>query len=96
MPVEAIHGHIDTAEFDDDVRALCEAGNIVLPLTENLGAFAFVGTDAERPTEMIKDNCSIGKGFSEVRHLPHLGMVLPCLETEVQTFQLGKALAKTR
>ena len=94
MPVESIHWHIDPPEFRDDVGALCEFGNVVLPLTENLLAPAFVRTDAKWPTKMIEDDRRIWKSPGKIGYLPHLRMVLPRFETQVAALQPAKTLAK--
>jgi len=94
MPVESIHWHIDPSELRDDVGGLCEFGDVVLPLTENLGAPAFVRTDAKWTTKMIEDDRRIRKSLGKIGYLPHLRMVLPRFENQVEALQPAITLAK--
>src|SRR5579862_5143683 len=96
MPSKAVHRHVDSTEFDHDVRASREFGDVLLPFTEDLRALTFVRSDSQRSAKVIEDDRRIRECFRERSHHRHLRMVLPRLEAETQLAQLRKALAKLR
>ena len=62
VPSKAIHLHVDSTQFGNDVLAFGQRFDIRPPLREIFLARAFIGTDAERAAEMVQDNRGAGEG----------------------------------
>src|SRR4029434_1407646 len=86
--------HVDAAELGDDVRAGGELADRLAPLRVDVLRAARVGTDAERPAEMVKDDRRARERARQRGDVRDLMMVEPRLEPELARRQVGESLAE--
>src|SRR6516225_5861860 len=62
IEVEHAKPHAEPAELDDDVLRLRDLGDAGLPLRKGLGFMVLVGSDPDRPADMVEDDRGSRKG----------------------------------
>ena len=82
MPAKAVVSHVETAEFDDDIRAGCNFGHALAPALENLVALSGVNTDADDAAQMVQDHDRVGEGARQVQEVAKLGVAAYALKNQ--------------
>jgi hypothetical protein len=80
LPSEAIHWHLDAADFGHDVAAARQLRDRGSPRLEDLVVLAGVGAEAERAAEVVEDDRRVRERPREVGQLRDLRVVRPTLE----------------
>src|SRR5579863_296625 len=73
-----------------------ERGHRVAPLAKHIVEAVRIRSAEDRTAEMIQYDRRIGKARGEVRYLAQLRMINPRVESQTQTREASKALAKLR
>src|SRR5579862_4618319 len=73
-----------------------ERGHRVAPFAEHLVEAARIRPAEDRTAEMIQHDRRIGKAPRQIRNLAQLRMINPRVESQTQTREASKALAKLR
>src|SRR5204862_6670601 len=90
VEIEHAKQHAEPTELDDYVSPLTEFGDAGFPQRKRFFFLSRVWTDAERPADMIQDDCRLGESPRQLRQLHQLRMVQPGLEGQVQRRQPRK------
>ncbi len=78
--IEHADPHAEPAQLDRHVGALCQRRHVALPIGEGFLGPAGIGTDAQRPADMVQDDRRVGEGSRQVDDFGELRMELPGLE----------------
>src|SRR5207302_10159698 len=88
VPAEAVDLHVDPSELGDDVGTGGELRDGFAPLRVDVLRVAGVGTDAQRPAEVIEDDRGAGKRAGQRGDVRDLVVVGPRLERELARRQV--------